>query len=84
VLYGSVPVLVKPEKRARAFGIFYTATIGAGAAAPVLFGFLGDMLGVHFTGLKTEANEWLAAGGWARDSAGRSSPYVRLGLVTRQ
>ena len=41
-------------------------------------------LGAHFTGLKTEANEWLAAGGWARDSAGRSSPYVRLGPVMRQ
>lgn len=41
-------------------------------------------LGGHFTALKTEANEWLAAGGWARDSAGRSSPYVRLGIVMRR
>src|SRR6185437_17052411 len=31
VLYGSVPDLVEPERRARAFGIFYTGTIGAGA-----------------------------------------------------
>src|SRR5580765_1619779 len=30
VLYGSVPDLVAPEKRTRAFGIFYTGTIGAG------------------------------------------------------
>jgi hypothetical protein len=41
-------------------------------------------LGVHFTALKTENNEWLAAGGWARDSDGRSSPYLRLGVVRRQ
>lgn len=40
--------------------------------------------GAHFTALKTGDNEWLAAGGWARDSAGRSSPYARLGLVMRQ
>jgi FSR family fosmidomycin resistance protein-like MFS transporter len=46
VLYGSVPDLVAPERRARAFGIFYTGTIGAGATAPVLYGFVGDALGV--------------------------------------
>jgi FSR family fosmidomycin resistance protein-like MFS transporter len=46
VLYGSVPDLVEPEKRARAFGIFYTGTIGAGAVAPVLYGFAGDALGL--------------------------------------
>jgi MFS family permease len=46
VLYGSVPELVGPERRARAFGVFYTGTIGAGALAPVLYGFVGDMLGV--------------------------------------
>lgn len=46
VLYGSVPELVEPERRARAFGVFYTGTIGAGALAPVLYGFVGDMLGV--------------------------------------
>ena len=49
VLYGSVPTLVAPEKRARAFSIFYTGTIGAGATAPVLYGFLGDLLGVRET-----------------------------------
>ncbi len=49
VLYGSVPVLVPPEKRARAFSIFYTGTIGSGAVAPVLFGFVGDALGVPAT-----------------------------------
>jgi MFS family permease len=46
VLYGSVPALVEPDKRSRAFGIFYTGTIGAGAAAPALYGLLGDAVGV--------------------------------------
>jgi MFS family permease len=46
VLYGSVPDLVTPEWRARAFSIFYTGTIGAGAIAPVLYGVVGDLLGV--------------------------------------
>jgi MFS family permease len=46
VLYGSVPDLVSPEWRARAFSIFYTGTIGSGAIAPVLYGVVGDLLGV--------------------------------------
>jgi dipeptide/tripeptide permease len=49
VLYGSVPVLVRAEQRARAFGIFYTAVIGSGAVAPVLFGLVGDALGMTMT-----------------------------------
>jgi len=46
VLYGSVPDLVGPERRARAFSVFYTGTIGSGALAPALYGVLGDALGV--------------------------------------
>ncbi len=46
VLYGSVPNLVAPERRQRAFGIFYTGTIGAGAISPALYGLLGDAVGV--------------------------------------
>jgi MFS family permease len=46
VLYGSVPDLVGSERRARAFSVFYTGTIGSGALAPVLYGVLGDALGV--------------------------------------
>jgi FSR family fosmidomycin resistance protein-like MFS transporter len=46
VLYGSVPVLVAPHKRNRAFGVFYTGTIGSGAIAPVLYGFVGDLIGL--------------------------------------
>ena len=46
VLYGSVPELVAPDKRQRAFGIFYTGTIGAGAVSPFLYGWLGDAVGI--------------------------------------
>jgi predicted MFS family arabinose efflux permease len=49
VLYGSVPDLVSPEKRQRAFGIFYTGTVGAGAVSPMLYGLVGDRLGVNGT-----------------------------------
>lgn len=44
--YGSVPRFVTPAARARAFGIVYTGTIGAGAIAPTLAGLLGDAIGV--------------------------------------
>jgi MFS transporter, FSR family, fosmidomycin resistance protein len=46
VLYGSVPDLVAADWRARALSIFYTGTIGSGAIAPVLFGRVGDAIGV--------------------------------------
>jgi MFS transporter, FSR family, fosmidomycin resistance protein len=46
VLYGSVPDLVAPARRQRAFSIFYTGTIGAGAVSPALYGLLGDAVGV--------------------------------------
>jgi MFS family permease len=46
VLYGSVPDLVAPERRARAFSVFYTGTIGSGALAPAVYGVIGDALGV--------------------------------------
>lgn len=47
VLYGTVAELVTPERRARAFGLFYTFTIGAGAIAPMAYGFLGDAIGLE-------------------------------------
>ncbi len=47
VLYGSVPALVEPTDRTRAFGRFYTGTIGAGAVAPILYGFIGDAIGLN-------------------------------------
>lgn len=40
-------------------------------------------LGLHITSMKTEATEWSAAAGWARDSDGRSGVYLRLGLSSR-
>lgn len=46
VLYGSVPELVAPARRVRAFSVFYTGTVGAGAIAPALYGILGDAVGV--------------------------------------
>ena len=46
VLYGSVPDLVEPARRQRAFSIFYTGTIGAGAVSPAIYGLLGDGVGV--------------------------------------
>ncbi len=46
VLYGSVPDLVAPDWRTRALSIFYTGTIGSSAVAPVLYGRVGDALGV--------------------------------------
>jgi FSR family fosmidomycin resistance protein-like MFS transporter len=49
VLYGSVPDLVETPRRERAFGIFYTGTIGAGAISPALYGLLGDAVGVPVT-----------------------------------
>ena len=45
VLYGTVPELTPPGRTERAFALFYTGTIGAGAGAPVLYGFLGDAFG---------------------------------------
>jgi len=49
VLYGTVAELVPSSRRARAFGIFYTLTIGAGAASPVLCGLTSDAIGVPRT-----------------------------------
>ena len=46
VLYGGVPELVPPRDRERAFAHFYTGTIGAGAIAPVAFGWLGDQISI--------------------------------------
>jgi MFS family permease len=46
VVYGSVPDVAAPQEQARAFGIFYTATIGAGAVAPIGFGLVSDGIGL--------------------------------------
>ena len=49
VLYGTVPELVAPERRERAFGIFYTGTIGGGALSPAFYGLFTDFAGVPAT-----------------------------------
>lgn len=49
VLYGTVGDFVEAERRSRAFGLFYTLGIGAGALAPVAFGILSDHSGVETT-----------------------------------
>jgi MFS transporter, FSR family, fosmidomycin resistance protein len=46
VLYGTVPELVAPARRQRAFRIFYTGVVGAGALAPVLYGLVSDLIDV--------------------------------------
>ena len=46
VLYGTVPELVAPERRERAFALFYTGTAGGGAVSPVIYGAFSDATGV--------------------------------------
>jgi predicted MFS family arabinose efflux permease len=41
-----VPELAGAGKREKAFALFYTGTVGAGAVSPVLFGWLGDVTNV--------------------------------------
>lgn len=55
VLYGTVPELAPQGRTERAFAIFYTGNIGSGAAAPVLYGFLGDAAGAQAATLATAA-----------------------------
>jgi FSR family fosmidomycin resistance protein-like MFS transporter len=46
IIYGTVPELVAPEKRQRAFSIFYTGGVGAGALSPALYGLMSDLFSV--------------------------------------
>jgi hypothetical protein len=41
-------------------------------------------LGVHLTAFKTDWFELSAAVGWSRDTDHRQSPYLRLGVLTRE
>ncbi len=49
VLYGSVADLVVPERRSRAYGLFYTLGIGSGALAPTVYGLVSDWAGMPAT-----------------------------------
>jgi FSR family fosmidomycin resistance protein-like MFS transporter len=46
IIYGTVPELVPPERRQRAFSIFYTGGVGAGALSPVLYGLTSDLFSI--------------------------------------
>jgi MFS family permease len=53
VLYGTVPELTSADQGERSFALFYTGTIGAGAISPVLYGLLGDVVGVTWAAAAT-------------------------------
>jgi MFS transporter, FSR family, fosmidomycin resistance protein len=53
VLYGTVPELSSMKRTEHAFALFYTATIGSGAVAPVIYGMLGDKLGIAWATVAT-------------------------------
>ncbi|HUI19281.1 MAG TPA: MFS transporter [Alphaproteobacteria bacterium] len=46
VLYGTVAELAPAERRARAFGLFYTLSIGGSALSPAFYGVLSDSVGL--------------------------------------
>ena len=46
VLYGTVADFIDPDRLPRAYGLFYTLALSAGAAAPVLYGILSDSTSV--------------------------------------
>ena len=46
VLYGTIGDFVEGDRQARAYGLFYTLGIGAGAVSPVVFGVVSDLWGV--------------------------------------
>ena len=54
-LYATVADLVAPERRARAYGLYYTLVVGASAVAPLAYGVLGDAVGIVATLLVTSA-----------------------------
>jgi MFS family permease len=53
VLYGTVPELRPGSRAESAFALFYTGVIGAGAVAPVGFGYLGDAAGAGWATVAT-------------------------------
>ena len=49
VLYATVADLVTAERRSRAYGLYYTLTIGASSVGPTVYGFVGDAVGAATT-----------------------------------
>jgi hypothetical protein len=58
--------------------------VGPEAQAFACIGYSQFRFGTHLTGLKTGLWEWSAAAGWSSDTDRRSSPYLRLGILTRR
>ena len=48
MLYGTVPELAPGGNDERAFALFYTGTIGSSAISPVVYGLLGDRVGIQW------------------------------------
>lgn len=46
VLYASVAEMVAPERRTRAYGLYYTLGIGSSALTPSIYGVVSDLIGV--------------------------------------
>src|SRR5213594_3166395 len=46
VLYATVADLVTVDRRSRAYGLYYTLSVGASSSAPTVYGLLGDAVGV--------------------------------------
>jgi MFS family permease len=49
VLYATVADLVTADRRSRAYGLFYTISIGASSLGPTVYGFVGDAFGAATT-----------------------------------
>ena len=49
VLYGTVADLVLPERRSRAYGLYYTLTMVASSLSPAVYGVASDTIGVTAT-----------------------------------
>ncbi len=49
VLYGTVADLVLPERRSRAYGLYYTLTMLASSLSPAVYGVASDTVGVPAT-----------------------------------
>ena len=49
VLYGTIGDLVESDRQSRAFGLFYTLISVCSIAAPLVYGMLGDWIGIETT-----------------------------------
>lgn len=49
VLYATVAEIISPTGRSRGYGLYYAITLGSGALSPMIYGLVGDSLGLSFT-----------------------------------